>query len=40
MGLNTIDLMLDMIVKSDSLVTGAQLAHITGLSCGSITCDR
>ena len=36
--LNTIDhKCLDIIVKSDSPLTGAQLANITGLSSGAIT---
>ncbi|HKU83619.1 MAG TPA: MarR family transcriptional regulator [Candidatus Nitrosocosmicus sp.] len=38
LGLNTIDhKCLDIIVKSDSPLTGAQLANITGLSSGAIT---
>jgi len=38
LGLNTIDhKCLDIIVKSDSPLTGVQLANITGLSSGAIT---
>jgi DNA-binding MarR family transcriptional regulator len=38
LGLNTIDhKCLDIIVKSDSPLTGAHLANITGLSSGAIT---
>jgi DNA-binding MarR family transcriptional regulator len=38
LGLNTIDhKCLDIIVNSDSLLTGAQLSNITGLSSGAIT---
>ena len=38
LGLNTIDhKCLDILVKSDSPLTGAQLANITGLSSGAIT---
>jgi len=38
LGLNTIDhKCLDLIVRADSSITGAQLANITGLSSGAIT---